>query len=49
MTNLYDMERHRLKLYGEMLREDVVRQKEMEKLEKEGQLRQDSLELQRHI
>ena len=34
MTNLYDMERHRLKLYGEMLKNDLVKQKEQERLEK---------------
>ena len=49
MTNLYDLERHRLKLYGEMLKNDLLKQKEIEKMEREEKARQDKLELQRHM
>ena len=43
------MERHRLKLYGEMLKNDLVKQKELERLEREEKAKQASYELEQHL
>lgn len=49
MANLIEIERHRLKLYGEMLKNDLNERRMQEKHDKEMTAKRDSLELERHI